>query len=193
MTDDAELLARAARGDRAAFGEFVGRHEAALLRFARALAHDATEADDVFQRTFLAAWRGAKHARATPTARAHGSSRSHGARPRASGDAPPIAPRAKVSIEELGEHAGFGDVEHTPERMARACEERALVEDALRALDPDHREVLILRDVEGLTGDEAADVLGLTLAATKARLHRARLALACELRARLGEELHHEG
>ncbi|MFO1012035.1 MAG: RNA polymerase sigma factor [Planctomycetota bacterium] len=192
MTDDAELLARAARGDRAAFGEFVGRHEAALLRFARALAHDATEADDVFQRTFLAAWRGAKHARATPTARAwlFTIARREAARlGRRSAD----RAAREVSIEELGEHAGFGDVEHTPERMARACEERALVEDALRALDPDHREVLILRDVEGLTGDEAADVLGLTLAATKARLHRARLALACELRARLGEELHHEG
>ncbi|MBK7876272.1 MAG: RNA polymerase sigma factor [Planctomycetes bacterium] len=192
MTDDAELLARAARGDRAAFGEFVVRHEPALLRFARATAHDETEADDVFQRTFLAAWRGAKNARATPSARPWLFAIARRESARLGRRAADRAARER-SIDELGEDAGFGDVEHTPERMAHLREERVLVDKALNALSPEHREVLVLRDVEGLSGDEAAELLGLTLIALKARLHRARLALACELRICLREELRHEG
>jgi RNA polymerase sigma-70 factor (ECF subfamily) len=49
--------------------------------------------------------------------------------------------------------------------------------------------VLVLRDIEGLSGDETADVLGLSLRAMKSRLHRARLRLVVVLR----EELKHEG
>jgi RNA polymerase sigma-70 factor, ECF subfamily len=59
--------------------------------------------------------------------------------------------------------------------------ERALVE-----LPEESREVLLLRDVEGLTGQEAAGVLGLSLAAMKSRLHRGRLELEERVEARLG-------
>ena len=52
-----ELAQRAAEGDRAAFDALVTMHQAALMRFARALTRDATAAEDVFQETFLAAFR----------------------------------------------------------------------------------------------------------------------------------------
>ena len=48
------------------------------------------------------------------------------------------------------------------------------LDDAIGALDPIYREVLILRDVEGLTAPEVAEVLGVTVDAVKSRLHRAR-------------------
>ncbi|MGA8893311.1 MAG: sigma factor-like helix-turn-helix DNA-binding protein, partial [Anaeromyxobacteraceae bacterium] len=68
---------------------------------------------------------------------------------------------------------------------------RAL-EAALAALPDESREVLLLRDVEGLSGEEAAEVLGITLAAMKSRLHRGRLELKERLEAVLdrtpGEE-----
>ena len=56
------------------------------------------------------------------------------------------------------------------------------VEEAIAALDADFREVLLLRDLEGLSGPEVAARLGITLAAMKTRLHRARNGV----RARLG-------
>ena len=58
---------------------------------------------------------------------------------------------------------------------------------ALAALCTEDREVLLLRDVEGLSAAEAAGVLELSVAALKSRLHRARLRLAGELRARSAE------
>ena len=54
-------------------------------------------------------------------------------------------------------------------------------------LAAEDREILTLRDLEGLPGDETASMLGLTLPAMKSRLHRARLALAVEVR----EEMRH--
>ncbi|MES1209167.1 MAG: sigma-70 family RNA polymerase sigma factor, partial [Pseudomonadota bacterium] len=54
--------------------------------------------------------------------------------------------------------------------------ERAL-EQAIAALDPMYREVLLLRDVEGLTAAEVAKVIGVTVQTVKSRLHRARLSV----------------
>ena len=58
-----------------------------------------------------------------------------------------------------------------------------VLETALASLEPDEREVVLLRDVEGLSTREAADVLGLSVAALKSRLHRARAALRERVRA----------
>ena len=63
-----------------------------------------------------------------------------------------------------------------------ARESRAHVAAALTSLSPDDREVLLLRDVEGLSGEETAHTLGVDLAAMKSRLHRARLRLAAACR-----------
>ncbi len=56
-----------------------------------------------------------------------------------------------------------------------------ILADALARLDPPHREVILLRDVEGLTAPEAADRLGLTVQALKSRLHRAREQLRAQV------------
>jgi RNA polymerase sigma-70 factor (ECF subfamily) len=61
-----------------------------------------------------------------------------------------------------------------------------VLERALAELPEESREVLLLRDVEGLTGQEAAGVLGLSLAAMKSRLHRGRLELKERVEASLG-------
>ena len=57
-----------------------------------------------------------------------------------------------------------------------------MLERALAALDEESREVLTLRDLEELSGEETAQVLGLSLAAMKSRLHRARLALVASVK-----------
>lgn len=179
-SSDRELLARSARGDRGAFGEFVARHEAPLWRFARALAHDEAEAEDVLQQTFVAAWRAADElerddGRAWLLAIARREA-LHLARRRG------LRGERERSLEELGEQAGFGDPAATPEEASARLEEEGLLERALERLAPREREILVLRELEGLSGAEAARLLGLTAPAEKARLHRARLALAAELR-----------
>src|SRR5690606_10454117 len=57
----------------------------------------------------------------------------------------------------------------------------AALEKAIGALEPIYREVLILRDVEGLTAPEVAEILGIKVQAVKSRLHRARLAVREDL------------
>lgn len=168
---DAELLRRSAAGDDVAFGHFVDRHDAAVLRFIRALSDDDARCDDALQETFIAAWRSAAGFRGEAGARAwllriarhavHRTYRRHVGEP-----------RDHVPLDALAGSAGWGvPSDDFAERLAA----RDLVERGLRALAPEDREVLVLRDVEQLSGEEAASALGISLAAQKSRLHRARL------------------
>ncbi|MFO0696504.1 MAG: sigma-70 family RNA polymerase sigma factor [Polyangiales bacterium] len=184
---DSELLARVAGGEKAAFHRFVRRHQAAVFRYLRALVRNEADAEDVLQQTFLAAFRGAAEARVEKTARAwlftigrHAAIR-HG-RLRAG------EPSRHDSIDALGEEAGFADEAGTPEAEAARLEERALLERALESLSSEDREILVLRELEGLRGEEAAEVLGLGLDATKSRLHRARLRFQAAFRREVRDE-----
>lgn len=82
------------------------------------------------------------------------------------------------ALEDLGLRAGWGD----PELSACVRQRVEHLRQALARLPEASREIITLRDVEGLTGPEAAEVLGISLAATKSRLHRARLELMAQLR-----------
>src|SRR6188768_370370 len=73
------------------------------------------------------------------------------------------------------------------EALAGRQVERAL-EQAIAALDPMYREVLLLRDVEGLSAPEVAEVVGVSVQAVKSRLHRARLSVRERIAPLLGVE-----
>ncbi len=177
---DAALVRRLARGDRAALAVLVERHRDGLWRLLRALTPDAASAEDAMQETFLAAWRGAAGWRGEGSARAwlYGMARRQAARTwrRRAGE-----PADPVPLHALGEAAGWGDA-RSPEELAAAVQDRDRLWAALRSLSPADREVIVLRDLDGLTGPEAAEALGLPLATLKTRLHRARLRLMAALR-----------
>ncbi len=177
---DLALIRRSAAGDRDSFDAFAGRHGAAVYRYALALCHDASAAEDALQETFLAAWRGAAGFRGEQGARAWllAIARNAVARRyrRRAGE-----PAEWESLDVLGRAAGWGD-ETNPESIALARERADLIETALGALDADDREVLVLRDLEELSGEDAARILDVGLPALKSRLHRARLRFAARLR-----------
>ena len=174
---DAELLRRSAAGERASFDGVIERHAAAVLHLARAILADADAAEDVLQETFLAAWRGAggfrgDDARAWLLTIARNAARRH-LRTRAG------EPREHESTDQLALRAGWGaEDDDTLRRLAA----RELVERGLAGLSAEDREVLVLRDLNGLTGEEAAATLGISLPAQKSRLHRARLRFIAILR-----------
>ncbi len=178
LTDE-ELLKRTAAGEREAFDELVVRHQAAVFRFARAATEGAAAAEDVLQETFLAAWRAAGTFQGRSVVRtwlltiARNQAWHH--RERAG-----RVPVDDVPLPELGEAAGWGD--QSPEEAAVRSQRRGRLARALELLGPEEREVLVLRELEELTGEETAATLGIGLAAMKSRLHRARLRLAAELR-----------
>lgn len=91
-------------------------------------------------------------------------------------------------LMQLGLDAGWGSDD--PEAIAIAAERKGALRKALSLLSAEDREVLILRDLEGLRGSEAAEVLGIGERALKSRLHRARLRLAVALRGLVPEDDH---
>jgi RNA polymerase sigma-70 factor (ECF subfamily) len=179
---DHDLVRRSAGGDRDAFTALVVRHQDALFRCALRLCGRA-EAEDALQEGLLAAWRGAATFRGEAAARTwlfqvviHACRRRYRRRAGEPAEHDGMEAAAAVAAEERG----------ADDRLAAREVGRAL-EGALADLAPEAREVLVLRDVEGLTGDEAAVALGIGLAAMKSRLHRARLDLKARVEARLGQ------
>lgn len=179
---DHELVARAAGGDSAAKRTFVLRHQGAVFRLLKRLASDKAQAEDLTQETFITAlehlssWRGEGSARGWLLSIARSrwlmSKRTSAAR---------HEPAEDASLEQLGLAAGWGSPAD-PEQLASQLEEQAVLERALQGLDEESREVLTLRDLEELSGEETAQVLGLSVAAMKSRLHRARLALVASIK-----------
>ncbi|MBI4636429.1 MAG: sigma-70 family RNA polymerase sigma factor [Candidatus Rokubacteria bacterium] len=80
----------------------------------------------------------------------------------------------------------LADWSETPETQLLSRETRALLVRAIDEMPDRHRVVLVLRDVEGLSNEEAAAALGESVASVKSRLHRARMALRERLTRHLG-------
>jgi RNA polymerase sigma-70 factor, ECF subfamily len=181
LLSDAEALRLTAAGDAAAFEAVVDRHGAAVLRYLRALTDDADRAEDVLQETFIAAWRGAGSFRGGASARGWLMTIARNARyrhlRRHSGEPRHFEPLE--SLESLAVSAGWGDA---GERMERLFEARETLAAGFAVLSAEDREILVLRDLEEFPGEEVARMLGLSLAAVKSRLHRARLRLVGNLR-----------
>ena len=137
------------------------------------------EAEDVLQQTFLAAWRAASGFRGDAQVKTwlFTIARNTAAKAR---DRAQRSPVADVPIDTLGVEAGWGSDD--PETMALAAERRDLLRAAFDSLDDEAREVLTFRDLEGLSGEETAALLGVSVAAMKSRLHRARMTLAARVR-----------
>ena len=177
--DDAELIARAAAGDGDAFAALVARHQGSVYRLARALTDSHEAAEDVLQQTFLSAWQAARGFRREAGVRTWlwTIARNAAFRQRSKRAREPVD---HVSLDELGVLAGWG--QNDPETLAARAQQRERFEAAFARLPAEDRQVLVLRDLEGCSGEETAVVLGIGLAAMKSRVHRARLRLAAEVR-----------
>lgn len=75
----------------------------------------------------------------------------------------------------------IADWKVTPERVAENNELKDVLDAAIKKLSPDYRAVFLLRDIEGLSTEETAKVMELSVPAVKSRLHRARAFLRNEL------------
>lgn len=175
--DDEALLGAASRGDREAFAEFVDRHQSSVFRLLRASAANEADAEDALQEAFLAAWRSAGSYRGGASARGWILTIARNALRRAwrrrVGE-----PSSWEPLDALAREAGWGSRDSVLDVLAR----RDLLERAFQRLAPGDREILVLRELEGLEGTEVATMLDVSVAAMKSRLHRARLRLAAAVR-----------
>src|SRR5256885_4836325 len=168
--DQAELVAAAKAGDRSAFEELVRATYADAYTLAYRLTGDEEDARDVVQDAYLRAYKGLKRFRGD----AQFSTWMY--RIVANCAATDLAKRNKTRHEDLSDDGPFADErpEIDPEIMAEAASLRDRVGVALRDLPPRLRAVVVLRYVYDLPHEAIAAELGITEAAAKVRLHRAR-------------------
>jgi RNA polymerase sigma-70 factor (ECF subfamily) len=181
LASDHELLESVRSGDDAALRELLTRHAPAVFRFALKMCRDRHDAEDVAQETLLAAVRGTKDVRGTSsfTTWLYAVARSFCIKVRRRQEHPLAAAEGTDAVTEVP-----SDI-RAPEEDAVAHELAAALESAIGKLEHKYREVIVLRDIEGLSAAEVAEIVGTTVEAVKSRLHRAR----AEIRASLGQLL----
>ena len=181
---DEELLASIRAGDDAALGSLLARHAPAIYRFGVKMCRDREDAKDVLQDTLLAAARGIREFRGASSLSTwlYTVARSVCIKKRRTSK---FAPTDTVSLDDHANALDARAADKAPDEAAADRELSALLDRAIASLEPASREVLVLRDVEGLTAPEVAEVLGVSVDAVKSRLHRARAEIRAKLEAHL--------
>src|ERR671931_673291 len=181
--DAGTLLDRAREGDLDAFAEFVRMFERRVRAVLGRLLDDERDVDEAAQDTFVQAWRHLERFR---------------------GDAQPFTWLYRIAVNEAlqrarrkhletqplddgtlevleSQHGPAGSRPLPPDEAAEGHELQLFLLERVRELPPDFRAALVLRDIEGWSNQQVADILDLSLAATKSRIHRARMRLRQEL------------
>jgi RNA polymerase sigma-70 factor, ECF subfamily len=182
--DDEHLLVAAAKGgDVSAFEELVQRYERKILRLTTNITRNREDAEDAMQEAFLKAY--------AHLASFKEDSRFYTWLVRIAANEALMRLRKRrpnqVSLDEP--IAGYDDliprdVEDwgpSPEQRYAQSELHGILDEVIEELDPDYRSVFVLRDVEELSTEETAAVVGISVAAVKSRLLRARLKLRAKL------------
>ena len=159
---DAELLRKAATGDGAAFHALVDRHAQRMYRIAVSLVGNAADAEDVLQEAFAGAYKGLSGFEGRAAVKTWLTRILY-------------MQAAKWRRDRLGKRMGSIDtVEPSVAGSSDGVEIRIDLQAALLLLSPEHREVLMLREFEGMAYEEMAEVLDLPRGTIESRLHRAR-------------------
>ncbi len=185
LADDESLLVSEAKaGNYAAFEELVNRYEKKIYRLGMNITGNAEDAEDVLQEAFLKAFAHLPEFREdsrfyTWIVRIAVNEALMKLRKRRTSREVPM----DDSQDENGEVVvrEFADWKPNPEQEYARAELERILQGAVRALPPGFRTVFYLRDVEGLSTEETAQLLDLSVGAVKARLFRARLRLREEL------------
>jgi len=171
QTDDRDLVRRIRDGDAEALRAIVERYQDRIFSLIYGIVRDRHEVEDVAQEVFLKVYTRIQafderskfytwlYRVAANAAKDHVKKRSR---------------RPAVALEEDNVLSATGT---SPVRHAAAAETRRLVREAIAALPLRYREVLTLRELEGLSYNEIAGVLQISIGTVESRLHRARAKL----------------
>jgi RNA polymerase sigma-70 factor, ECF subfamily len=180
LSDEA-LISAAKAGDRKAFTALVRRYEDTVYRFAYKLCRDREKAEETFQDTFISVFRKlssfdgkSKFSTWLYTVVTNNCLMRHRKRRIRELEDP-------LEVLDHPEATEDGRLAHhiapwpeTPADAVLKREMREMLEEAIEKLPEDYRVVFVLRDIEGKSTEETADILGLSVEATKSRLRRGR-------------------
>ncbi len=173
--DDRALVDRARAGDLDAFAEIVRRYEHRVRAVLFRLLDDERDVEEAAQDCFVQAWRNLDRFR---------------------GDSAIFTWLYRIAVNEAlarlrRKRVPTTGLDLAPEPMQPSAEEphhavesgevQEFLAGRIRALEPEYRAPLVLRDVVGLSNQEVADILDLSVPATKSRIHRARMQIRADL------------
>src|SRR5216683_609469 len=186
ITEELALVHAAKRGDLEAFSQLVTRYDRNIFRIAQHITHNEEDAQDVVQDAFLKAY--------TNLAQFQENSKFYTWLVRIAVNEALMKLRKRrndrtvsldedVETEEGSMPREVADWSPNPEQLYGQSELGDILKKTIQGLPPGFRTVFVLRDVEGLSTEETAETLSLSVPAVKSRLLRARL----QLRERLGK------
>ena len=190
---DQQLVERAQRGDKHAYELLVVKYQRRLARLISRFVRDAAEVEDVTQEAFIKAYR------ALPTFRGESAFYTWLYRigiNTAKNYLLALKRRAPTSTSfDVDEAEGFDEAEllqevSTPENELMSKQVVEVVNSSLQQLPDDLRTALTLREIEGLSYEEIADVMNCPIGTVRSRIFRAREAIAENLRPLLGTSEH---
>lgn len=172
VENELDLISKAKRGDRAAFGELVRRHREGVVNIVYRMCGDAHLAEDAAQEAFIRAWQ------KLPSYRPRSPFRNWVYR---------IA--TNVALDTLRRERKTVDIDEIPlstsgsgpEAVVEMNERAQMVQQAVLSLPSASRTVLVLREYEGLSYREIADSLDIPIGTVMSRLNYARKHLAEDL------------
>ncbi|MBC3916066.1 RNA polymerase sigma factor RpoE [Undibacterium sp. CY18W] len=189
---DQLLVERVQRGDKKAFELLVSKYQRKLMRLVSRLVYDHAEAEDVVQEAFIKAYRALPNFRGESafytwlyrigvnTAKNHLVTQGRRA---------PTSTDADVDeAESFSDAEGLRDI-NTPESLLASKQIAETVNSAMSTLPEELRNAITLREIEGLSYDEIAEVMLCPIGTVRSRIFRAREAIAEKLRPLLGTTL----
>lgn len=190
---ESQFIARLVARDEAAFNELVVTYERRVFALVFRMLGRRDEAEDLAQEVFVQVFKAIETFRGDSKLstwiyriavnlcknRSKYLSRRHAGE---QDDLDAMADRAPLSAAK---GVSVGDISR-PDELVEGMQLEVVVKRAIAALEPDFREVLVLRDVEDLTYEEIAEVTGLAVGTVKSRIHRARAQLKALVERALG-------
>jgi len=179
-TSELPLVQAAKKGDLEAFSQLVKRYDRNIFRIAQHITHNEEDAQDVVQEAFLKAYQNLEQFQ--------GNSKFYTWLVRIAVNEALMKLRRRrtdrtvsidedVETEEGSMPREVADWGPNPEQLYGQSELSDILKKTIQGLPPGFRTVFVLRDVEGLSTEETAEMLGLSVPAVKSRLLRARLQL----------------
>jgi RNA polymerase sigma-70 factor (ECF subfamily) len=178
--DEASLVAKAQAGDGDAYGSLVQKYQNKIYRLAKHITQNDEDAEDVLQDAFLKAYEHLPGFQGnskfyTWLVRITVNEALMKLRKRRGDRTVPLDEPVDTGEEMVNREIAVW--EDNPEQRYSQAEMQKILGDAVQDLKPDFRTVFVLRDIEELSTEETAEVLGISVPAVKSRLLRARLAL----------------